>query len=65
VEVEGEFGAEGEYARNVFYRAKVTAQASEPQIRELISLTDRVAEIHNTLRRETPVVLRGIEIVTV
>ena len=65
VEVEGDFGAEGEYARNVSYRAKVTAQASEPQIRELISLTDRVAEIHNTLRRETPVVLSGIEVVTV
>ena len=64
VEVEGEFGAEGEPARNVSYRAKVTAQASEAQIRELMSQTDRVAEIQNTLRLETPVILSGIEVVT-
>jgi organic hydroperoxide reductase OsmC/OhrA len=65
VEVEGEFGAEGEPARNVSYRAKVTAQASEAQIRELMSQTDRVAEIQNTLRLETPVILSGIEVVPV
>jgi organic hydroperoxide reductase OsmC/OhrA len=65
VEVEGEFGAEGEPARNVSYRAKVAAQASEAQIRELMSQTDRVAEIQNTLRLETPVILSGIEVVTV
>ena len=65
MEVEGEFGAEGEPARNVSYRAKVTAQASEAQIRELLSHTDRVAEIHNTLRLETPVILSGIEVATV
>jgi organic hydroperoxide reductase OsmC/OhrA len=64
VEVEGEFGAEGEPARNVSYRAKVTAQASEAQIRELMSHTDRVAEIQNTLRVETPVILSSIEVVT-
>jgi uncharacterized OsmC-like protein len=65
VVVEGEFGAEGEPARNVSYKAKVTAQASEAQIRELISQTDRVAEIQNTLRVETPITLNGIEVVTV
>ena len=65
VEVEGEFGAEGEPAKNVSYRAKVTAQASEAQIRELMIQTDRVAEIQNTLRLEIPVVLSGIEVVTV
>ena len=65
VEVEGEFGAEGEPAKNVSYRAKVTAQASEAQIRELMSQTDRVAEIQNTLRLETPVIFSGIEAVTV
>lgn len=64
VEVEGEFGAEGEPAKNVSCRAKVTAQASEAQIRELMSHTDRVAEIQNTLGVETPVTLSGIEIVT-
>jgi organic hydroperoxide reductase OsmC/OhrA len=65
VEVEGDFGAEGEPAKNVAYRAKVTAQASEAEIRELMSHTDRVAEIQNTLRVETPVVLNGIQAVTV
>lgn len=65
VEVAGEFGAEGEPAKNVSYRAKVTAQAGEEQIRELMSHTDRVAEIQNTLRVETPVSLSGIEVVMV
>jgi organic hydroperoxide reductase OsmC/OhrA len=65
VEVEGEFGADGEPAKNVSYRAKVTAQASEAEIRELMSQTDRVAEIQNTLRLETPVILSSIEVVTV
>jgi uncharacterized OsmC-like protein len=65
VEVAGEFGAEGEPARNVSYRAKVTAQASEAQIRDLIRYTDQVAEIQNTLRRGAPVSLGDIEAVTV
>ncbi len=60
-----QFGAEGEPARNVSYRAKVTGQASEAQIRELMSQTDRVGEIQNTLRLGTPVTLSGIEAVTV
>jgi hypothetical protein len=49
----------------VSYRAKVTAQASEAEIRELINHTDRMAEIQNTLRVETPVTLRGIEVVAI
>jgi uncharacterized OsmC-like protein len=62
VEVEGDFGAAGEPARNVTYRAKVTAAASEEAVRELMRLTDGMAEIQNTLRRGTPVSLRQIEI---
>jgi hypothetical protein len=65
VEVEGGFGAEGDPAKNVSYRAKVTAQASEAQIRELMSQTDRVSEIQNTFGVETPVILSGIEVETV
>ncbi len=57
VEVEGDFGAEGEPATNVTYRAHVTAQAGEAEIRDLMSHTDRVAEIQNTLRVGTPVTL--------
>jgi organic hydroperoxide reductase OsmC/OhrA len=65
VEAEGDFGGEGEPAKNVTYSAKVTAQASETEIRELMSLTDRVAEIQNTLRAKTPVTLSRVEAVTV
>jgi uncharacterized OsmC-like protein len=63
VNVEGDFGAEGEPAKNVTYRARVSAQASEEEIRELMRFTDSVAEIQNTLRIETPVVLGEIEVV--
>ena len=61
VSVEGEFGAEGEPAKSVTYRAKIDAQASEAEIRELMQYTDTVAEIQNTLRMGTPVVLADIE----
>jgi len=65
VEVDGEFGTEGEPAKNVTYRARVTAQASEAEIRELMRHTDRVAEIQNTLRVETPVTLSSIEVMAI
>ncbi len=65
VSVDGEFGAEGEPAKNVSYRAKVTAHASEEDIRELMRHTDRVAEIQNTLRLGTPVTLSDIEVVSI
>lgn len=63
VNVEGDFGAEGEHAKNVTYRAKVFAQASQDEIRELMKFTDTVAEIQNTLRVGTPIVLSQIEVV--
>ena len=65
VEVEGDFGGEGDPATNVTYRVKVTAQASEEDIRALIEQTDRLTEIQNTLRRGTSVVMTGIEAVSV
>ena len=61
VEVDGDFGADGESATNVTYRAKVAARAGEDEIRELIAHTDRVAEIQNTLRASTPVMLSHVE----
>jgi uncharacterized OsmC-like protein len=60
--VEGDFGAEGEPAKNVTYRARVFSSASEEDIRELMKFTDTVAEIQNTMRAETPVVLTEVEI---
>ena len=63
VNVEGEFGAEGEPASNVTYHARVHANASEDEIRELMKFTDAVAEIQNTLRVGTPAVLSQMEVV--
>src|SRR5512139_2695439 len=44
VAVEGDFGAEGEPATNVTYRARVFSPAREEDIRELMKFTDTVAE---------------------
>ena len=63
VEVNGDFGAEGEPATNVTYKAKVHAKGSEDEIRALMEHTDTVAEIQNTLRAGTDVKLCEIEIV--
>src|SRR5262247_4075127 len=60
VEVAGEFGAEGDPARNITYGAKVWAQAPDQVIRELMSHTDRVAEVQNTLRVGTTITLGHI-----
>lgn len=65
VNVEGDFGAEGAPATNVVYHAKVFAQASEDEIRDMMKFTDTVAEIQNTLRIQTPVVLTEIEAVKI
>jgi len=61
VEVKGEFGVEGEAARNVLYSTKVSARAKKEDIIELIKHTDKVAEIQNTLRRAIPVKLDKIQ----
>lgn len=62
VDVDGQFGAEGEPATGVTYRAKVVAHATEAEIRELMQHTDSLAEIQNTLRVQTPVTLSHIEV---
>ena len=51
VHVDADFGAPGEPARAVRYRADVTAHATPDDIRALMRHTDSVAEIQNTLRR--------------
>lgn len=65
VEVDGEFGGPGEPAQNVTYDARVTAQTSEEDILTLMKHTDLVAEIQNTLRAVTPVVLSRVEAVSI
>lgn len=62
VDVEGEFGAEGEPARNVRYTARVASKAHGAAVRDLMLVTDRLAEIHNTLRAVTPVEFAGFEV---
>src|ERR1700757_2301585 len=61
VEVSGEFGGEGEAARNVSYRAQVEARAPREQVLDLMRHTDSVAEIQNTLRQSSPVVFTHCE----
>ena len=56
VEVEGTFGAEGEGAREIRYRASVDADTPREDVLALMRHTDAVAEIHNTLRAGTPVI---------
>lgn len=55
VEFTCEFGGEGEPGFNFKYKVHVEADASPSEIADLILYTDKVAEIHNTLRK-------GIEI---
>ena len=65
VEVEGEFGGEGEAAKRISYWAKVKAEASAEEIRELMRYTDTVAEIQNRLRAGIKVELEELEAVMV
>lgn len=57
VEVSAEFGGVGEPGTGFRYNARVDADADAEIIRALIEHTDKVAEIHNTLRRGTAVTL--------
>lgn len=61
VEVSGIFGGEGQGAREVRYRASVDAKAPREEVLALMRHTDTVAEIQNTLRSSTPVVLAECE----
>jgi uncharacterized OsmC-like protein len=65
VDVEGEFPAAGEPARNIIYKVKVAADADENEIRALVKFTDTVVEVQNTLRKISPVLLSQIEIVKI
>jgi organic hydroperoxide reductase OsmC/OhrA len=63
VEVDGEFGAPGEPARNITYRTRIRARgAGRKQLAELLQRTDTLAEVHNTLRAGTDVRLVGQDI---
>ncbi|PZR29774.1 MAG: osmotically inducible protein OsmC [Citrobacter freundii] len=52
VTVNGEFDKEGEPGYNIVYSTRVEAPgSSDVEIEELIEYVDRIAEIHNTLRK--------------
>ena len=58
VECTATFGREGEPGSGFKYRVDVTTDVPREVIDELIAHTDRVAEIHNTLRKGVDVVLK-------
>ena len=58
VTVSGMFGGEGEPGFNIQYEVKVDADATEEEIQELIAYVDKIAEVHKTLRKGTPVALK-------
>ena len=62
VNVEGEFGGRGDPAENINFDVKISADAPEDKINELLQLTDTVTEIQNTVRIAIPVTLRRTEI---
>lgn len=53
----GEFGREGKPGTNFNYQAHVIAEASASEIEGLITYTDQIAAIHNTLRKGVPITL--------
>ena len=57
VTVTGEFGNEGEAISNINYQVNIQSGSSESEIRKLINDVDKIAEIHNTLRKGVTVSL--------
>lgn len=57
VDCEGEFGKDGETGANFNYKVNVISDEAAPDIEDLIKHTDRIAEIHNTLRKGIAVTL--------
>ena len=62
VEVSGEFGGEGEPARNIVYRASAVSKAPRAEVLSVLRHTDSVAEIQNTLRQAVSVQLTDCEV---
>lgn len=65
VDVDGTWGGAGEPAAGFTYRVWIRAQGAPEQIRALADHTDRVAEVHHTLRRGVPVLLEDVAVVAV
>jgi len=65
VDVNGDWGGVPARAQNVTFSVEVKGKATKKELRELVEQTDRVAEIHNSLRMSTNVRLGNIEVVSV
>ena len=65
VDVQADWGGEPVRAQHVTYSTRIQAQASEAAILALIEHTDRVAEIPNSLRLGTPVMLAEVQAISV
>lgn len=65
VECSADFLAEGAPASAVTYSTKITAKATEAEIRALGAAVDGVAEIQNSLRAAIPVALVKVEAQTI
>jgi putative redox protein len=65
VDVQADWGGDPVRAQNVTYSARIEAEASEADILALIKQTDRVAEIPNSLRLGTPVMLTEAQAISV
>lgn len=58
VTVNGEFGKEGESAKNIVYNVVVESNShTRDEIQQLIDYVDKIAEVHATLRNGVSVVL--------
>lgn len=57
VTASAEYDEEGLPGKNFRYKVRVKAKASPEQVRELIKHTDRIAEIHNTIRKGVEITL--------
>ena len=51
VTCEGKFGGEGETGTNFRYKVNVVSDAPAEAIEDLIFYVDKIAEVHNTLRK--------------
>jgi uncharacterized OsmC-like protein len=65
VDVQADWGGEPVRAQHVTYSTRIEAEASEADILALIEQTDRVAEIPNSLRLGTPVMLAEVQAISV
>lgn len=57
VSVTGEFGGEGEPGSDIQYVATVDADCPDAELQQLLDDVDKIAEVHNTLRKGTSVTL--------